>query len=158
MILLSRVLRILLFHRFNHSQFSCKLQRCKMQETSLLDKPSKIRSVRQVRFENPYLWINWCLKLKHLCHGENSEDILLMKVNEICARSDSVEIETYNVQLVVDTFAPLRRFQPGINQQLRMAKSKRFVFVFFFTLIRRKLYMGASSRNGPPSARGAFFA
>ena len=94
MILLSRCLRILLFHRFKHSQFSCKLQRCKMQEMSLLDKPSKIRSVRWARFENPYLWVNLCLKLKYLCHGENSEDIQFIKVNEICARSNSAEIET----------------------------------------------------------------
>ena len=65
-----------------------------MQETSLLDKPSKIRSVRWARFENPYFWVNWCLKLKHLCYGENSEDIQFIKLNEICARSDSAELET----------------------------------------------------------------
>ena len=29
-----------------------------------------------------------------MCHGENSEDIQFIKVNEICARSGSVEIES----------------------------------------------------------------
>ena len=65
-----------------------------MQETSLLDKLSKIRSVRWARFENPYFYVKCCLKLKHLCYGENSEDIQFIKVNEICAHSDSAELET----------------------------------------------------------------
>ena len=44
-------------------------------------------------FRKPILLVNWCLKLKHLCHGENSEDIQFIKVSEICARSDSAELE-----------------------------------------------------------------